>query len=77
MPPTVEYGRSLLDGIDHLDDQGFLTSLYFVNFHSLILIILMYCLALKNWVIATKTTGISEASPLKTAIFTSFQPLFW
>jgi len=34
MPPTVEYGRRLLDGIDHLDGHGFLNSLYSANFHS-------------------------------------------
>jgi len=48
MPPAVEYARRLIEGIDHLDGHGFLTSLYFANLHSLILIV-MYWLALKNW----------------------------
>jgi len=58
MPPAVEYARRLIDGIGHLDGHGFLTSLCFANFHSLILIV-MYWLALKNWMGA-----ITENSPL-------------
>ena len=50
MLPAVEYARRLIDGIDHLNGHGFLTSLYFANFYSLILIV-MYWLALKNWAV--------------------------